>query len=282
MTSIARWGAALLLALSVATPAGAAHAIPDDGAGANTPGTSSSVAPRALRAGDTLRFTVSGFPAGETVYIKIDDGQSCSAAAVHGACVQHLQRISAAGTVSGSFQLPGDIKPGKHWLRFLASAEVRDASGAYQGIKGYTRRSPEFTVTAGSGTSDSGSSNSSNGGNDSSPDTSTSPDTQAPGAATSTEAGAPQNAEADQALVAPRMASPSDAPSDAPSTAAASTDAETGTETDEQADTRPAASASVAPADDDHVPYLGAGALVLCLLASAWLLVRGRRVALRG
>ncbi|CAM3369446.1 hypothetical protein NODU109028_13820 [Nocardioides dubius] len=275
MTTLARWGALLLLTLGLALPAGA-HAIPDDGAGANTPGTASSVAPRTLRAGDTLTFQVSGFPAGETVYIKIDDGTSCSAAAVHGACVQHLQRISANGTVSGSFQLPGDLKPGKHWLRFLASAEVRDSSGGYQGIKGYTRRSPDFTVVAGSGStgkdtsSDGSNSGSSNGSTDTATSTGTVP-------VTGSTDGAPQSAGQDQVLVAPRMSAP---------TQAAESDAATGSgdaAAQDAADPDAADAPAAAPvADSDHVPYLGAGALVLCLLAAAWLLLRGRRVALRG
>ncbi|MET0468526.1 MAG: hypothetical protein ABWZ87_07275, partial [Aeromicrobium sp.] len=52
----------------------------------------------------------------------------------------HEQRLTARGTASGSFVLPTDLKPGSHWLRFLASKEVLDDQGEFQGIEGYTRR----------------------------------------------------------------------------------------------------------------------------------------------
>lgn len=139
--------AALTISVSVISPAAA---IPDGGAGSNTAGTNASASPRTLTAGATLRFTVSGFPAGEVVYIKIDDGVFCSAKAVHGACVVHQQRLSANGSASGSFVLPSDLKPGRHWLRFLASKEMTDKSGNFLGVKGYTtRRGVDFTIVTG-------------------------------------------------------------------------------------------------------------------------------------
>lgn len=135
-----------LLCLGIAP----ATAVPDGGAGPNTPGTSGSVSPRQPAAGDTIRFTVSGFPAGEVVYVKIDDGNFCSDKGVHGACVVHQQRLGASGSASGSFVLPGDLRPGRHWLRFLASEEILDDQGRYLGTKGYTTRAgTDFTVVEG-------------------------------------------------------------------------------------------------------------------------------------
>lgn len=150
---------ALVLACLIATAP--AQSIPPDGAGPDTPGTSSTTSPTSgLRPGDTLNFRVSGFPGGETLYIKIDDGLNCSQAAVHGACVYHQQAIPASGTVSGSIVLPHDISPGQHWLRFLASEEMRDSGGSVIGTQGYTLRGQNFTVASGS----QGSGGSSSGG----------------------------------------------------------------------------------------------------------------------
>ncbi len=139
--------AVALLAFSLAP----ASAIPDGGAGPNTAGASASASPRSLAAGATIHFTISGFPAGEVVYIKIDDGNFCSDKGVHGACVVHQQRLSGSGSASGSFVLPSDLSAGAHWLRFLASEEMTDASGNYLGVKGYTtRKGADFTVVQGS------------------------------------------------------------------------------------------------------------------------------------
>ncbi len=143
---------ALLVALCVVATlfiGTSAGAIPDEGAGPDTAGTSASISPSTVRAGDTISFTVTGFPAGETVYIKIDDGLSCSESAVHGACVYHQQAIPAGGTVSGTFVLPDDLAVGAHWLRFLASQEKTDAEGNYLGVLGFTLRGgSDFTVLA--------------------------------------------------------------------------------------------------------------------------------------
>jgi hypothetical protein len=158
--------AALMLVTGGVVLDAPAHAIPDGGAGANTAGTSASASPRTLTAGATIHFTVSGFPAGEVVYLKIDDGTFCSDKAVHGACVVHQQRLTSRGSAAGSFVLPSDLKPGRHWLRFLASKEMTDAAGNYLGVKGYTtRRGADFTITAGSagGATTSGGSSGSSG-----------------------------------------------------------------------------------------------------------------------
>ncbi|QLQ09225.1 MAG: hypothetical protein HZY75_01080 [Nocardioidaceae bacterium] len=114
---------------------------------AEHPGTKSSLNPTSLAAGERITFKVSGFPGGETLYIKIDDGKACGDTS-QGGCVYHTQKIAKNGTVSGALTLPGDIKPGKHWLRFLASEPVLKPDGSIKGIKGYTLRSPDFTIAA--------------------------------------------------------------------------------------------------------------------------------------
>lgn len=140
---------ALVTALLGSAVVGPAGAVPEDGAGPDTPGTSASVSPSTLPAGGTLRFTLSGFPAGEIVSVKIDDGNFCSDKGVHGACVVHQQRVGSGGQVSGSFQIPADLPVGAHWLRFLASAEVTSPDGTYLGVKGWTRRGgSDFRVVA--------------------------------------------------------------------------------------------------------------------------------------
>ncbi|WP_244930938.1 hypothetical protein [Nocardioides sp. W7] len=138
-----------LLALLLAGPAGA---VPTGGSGPDTPGTAASVSPRSLAAGGQLRFTLSGFPAGEVVYVKIDDGDFCDKQGVHGACVVHQQRVGGDGRVSGSFLLPAGLPAGSHWLRFLASEELTDAQGNYLGVKGYTRRGgADFSIVRSAG-----------------------------------------------------------------------------------------------------------------------------------
>lgn len=141
-------GTAALGAVLLGVP-GPAAAIPPGGASSDTPGTSSTVSPRTLAAGQRISFSVTGFPAGETLNVKIDDGEFCSEAAVHGACVVHTQKIRSDGTVSGDFRLPADLGPGAHWLRYLASTPIVGADGSQQGIKGFTLRGgSDFTVRA--------------------------------------------------------------------------------------------------------------------------------------
>jgi hypothetical protein len=129
----------------LAGSASAALAIPPGGAGADTPGTSSKVSPRKVAPGGRIDFTVSGFPAGETVYNKINDGLLCADTS-QGACVYHSQRVPKSGTASGYLRLPGDLADGDYWLRFLAS-EYIDPDDPGKGTKGYTRKSQTFTVS---------------------------------------------------------------------------------------------------------------------------------------
>lgn len=150
--------AALLLAggLALGLPL-AARALPPDGPGPESPGTSSRVWPKKVKAGDRLNFEVSGFPANETVYIKIDDGTACTDTS-HGACVYHTQKLNGKGRAKGSLVVP-NLAPGKHWLRMLATGDVYDAkTGEKLGYQGYTRRGGnDFTVVAtGSSSKDAG------------------------------------------------------------------------------------------------------------------------------
>ena len=131
-------------ALALVLPSAAA--LPPGGAEGSTEGTSSTVT-GSVEAGGTLSFSLSGFPAGETVSIKIDDGAlDGSDNSVSGTGVVHQQKIGANGSVSGSFVLPSYVKPGTHWLRFLASQDIPESQGG--GTKGFTNRSPQFTVTS--------------------------------------------------------------------------------------------------------------------------------------
>lgn len=134
---------AALLGLALTAPVAAA--IPDGGASPNTPGTWSRVSPKKLAGGSVLHFTVGGFPAGETLYIKIDDGKACSNTS-HGACVFHTQKIPSSGVVNGSFAVLTSLGKGTHWLRFLASTWV-DSGDHSKGTKGFTNKSPKFTIT---------------------------------------------------------------------------------------------------------------------------------------
>lgn len=141
----------LLLALGLG--GSAALALPPDGAGPDTSGTSSRVWPSSVKPGDRLNFEVSGFPANETVYIKIDDGATCSDTS-HGACVYATQKLNSKGYASGSIVVP-DLPAGSHWLRMLATGDVYDSeTGEKLGYEGYTRRGGNsFTVVASSGSS---------------------------------------------------------------------------------------------------------------------------------
>lgn len=138
--------AGLLLGGFSQTPT--AQALPPGGANSvDTPGTSSSVSPGTLQAGDTISFRVSGFPAGEQLYIKVDDGQACPSDAAQGACVVHQQKINSAGVAEGSFVLSKELAEGPHTLRFLATEIVYSSSGQQEGSRGFSNRSPQFTIS---------------------------------------------------------------------------------------------------------------------------------------
>ncbi|MBM9469365.1 LPXTG cell wall anchor domain-containing protein [Nakamurella leprariae] len=118
--------------------------LPPGGASNNTEGTTSSVSPGSVAVGGTLSFSVTGYPAGETAYVKIDDGQYTGDAVIQGADVVAAVPIGADGVASGSLTIPADLAPGEHWLRVLAS--TRPATGS--GVLGFTHATDTFTVTA--------------------------------------------------------------------------------------------------------------------------------------
>ena len=143
--------AGLAMVMAVCLSALPARALPPGGAGESTAGTSSTVTGQ-VGVGGTISFTVSGFPAGETVYVKIDDGLlSGEDETTQGTGVVHSQAIGANGTASGSFVLPSYVREGQHWLRFLATSSAGSKDG---GNVGYTNRSPNFTVGGSSTTNE--------------------------------------------------------------------------------------------------------------------------------
>ena len=143
LQAVRRISLVAVLSGAVAATAFPAAALPPGGASADTPGTSTSVSPRTVEQCGTLNWNVAGFPAGETVHIKIDDGDGTDQA-THGAGVVQTQRIGSGGTASGSLQIPCNMAPGGHWLRYLATGGENNL--------GYTARAgSDFTVVARAG-----------------------------------------------------------------------------------------------------------------------------------
>lgn len=143
LQAVRRISLAAVLSGAVVATAFPAAALPPGGASADTPGTSTSVSPRTVEQCGTLNWNVAGFPAGETVHIKIDDGDGTDQA-THGAGVVQTQRIGSGGTASGSLQIPCNMAPGGHWLRYLATGGENNL--------GYTARAgSDFTVVARAG-----------------------------------------------------------------------------------------------------------------------------------
>ncbi|MDR0346856.1 MAG: hypothetical protein LBH56_00565 [Coriobacteriales bacterium] len=120
-----------------------AMALPEDGASPDTPGTFAEVYPKEVQPGAVVSFSVSGYPAGEILNIKVDDGLGYSDHTQAGTGVIHTQVIGASGSTSGTFRLPGDLSEGWHWLRFLASEQVEG-----KGVLGYTNGAGSPTNTA--------------------------------------------------------------------------------------------------------------------------------------
>lgn len=263
---------------------------PSGGADPDTPGTSASVSPRTLEPGGTISYRVSGFPAGEIVNIKVDDGDFCSQSGVHGACVVAQQRIPASGTVTGSLVLPPDLALGSHWLRFLASEEVTDADGAYLGVKGYTARgSSDFTVVEPSAPASSGGADEDTDGTPSTTDSSgsaatTDPTTGAPAYPTDAEAGTTDSATAGSTgATAPEPGAVLTAvppPGAAAEEGAASTDQLVVAAPPPQAQAAATATAPVAASvtETGGFPYVGLIGLVALLGLAVLVVVRGRRV----
>lgn len=139
---------AAMLAGSLLLGAPATQALPPGGANtSNTAGTESTISPLTLQAGDTISFTVKGFPAHEQVYIKVDDGAACPSDSAQGACVVHQQKTDAQGRASGSFVLSKELAEGQHTLRFLATEIMKDDKGTQIGTQGYSNQSPVFSIT---------------------------------------------------------------------------------------------------------------------------------------
>lgn len=139
---------AFALAGSVAAMSPLAGALPPGGASGSTPGTNSTV-PSNVNCGDSLQWSVSGFPAGETVNVKVDDGlQQGSNPDVQGDGVVSQAAANSAGRASGSFVYDCDAygDGGGHWLRFLAT-------GPRPQNLGYSNKSATFTAGGGGGAS---------------------------------------------------------------------------------------------------------------------------------
>ncbi|WP_051681739.1 hypothetical protein [Cellulomonas sp. HZM] len=295
-----RVAARVVLALAgvaalVGSGLGPAAALPPGGAGSSTPGTSSTVSPTRLSAGDTIRFTLRGFPAGETVNVKIDDGAGYSDQTIQGSGVVYQQKIAAGGTVSGSFALPAKLSAGRHWLRFLASEEFTDAKGNL-GVKGYTNRSPEFTVvaatTSGStggktsgGKTTTGSSKGSQdatGGRDGAPDAASRGESATSGSEQGADAGDESAAAEPGAVVTAR---PRIEASTAPATAAPTTSPTMSPTAEQTLGTAAPALAATDPSTGSQTPVLGLGALAGVVVLGglgAWLALRRPRGAPRG
>lgn len=162
------WGLSYMPPASALPPGGAATV--------NTPGTSSSVSPDSVEQCGSVSYEVGGFPAGETVNVKIDDGNvSGGDKSVQGQGVVDEQAIGNDGRASGSVEISCDFPTGMHTLRFLATGGPQN--------KGYSNRSPEFEVTAksGGGGESGDSNNSDSGASDSNSGDSTSGTTSAGG-----------------------------------------------------------------------------------------------------
>lgn len=142
------WGSLFVLIFTLFLGTTTANALPPGGASTvNTPGTSSTVSPGTLKAGDTLNFTLTGFPVNEQVYIKVDNGNACPSDSAQGACVVHQQKSDSNGQVRGSFVLSKQLAKGSHTLRFLSTEIVKDKDGQQIGTKGFSNESPAFTIS---------------------------------------------------------------------------------------------------------------------------------------
>ena len=118
-----------------------AHALPDD-----SPGTEASVTTKTVQAGQQVSFTATGFPAGTTVYVQLDDGATHWDSSLPGRSILH-KKVPSSGKVSGSVVRPANVALGAHWLRFNATAA--DPDGGSRQIT--CRGDSDFTVVAAQG-----------------------------------------------------------------------------------------------------------------------------------
>ncbi|MEZ3179617.1 hypothetical protein KYY02_13265 [Streptomyces pimonensis] len=90
-----------------ASPAPAAWGAP--ASATNAAGAKAEITADQVRPGGTLHITVTGFPAGEKVTVKLDDE-----------AILGQWDIDDSGTREGEVTVPVDTSAGGHWLRFLA------------------------------------------------------------------------------------------------------------------------------------------------------------------
>ncbi|MFD6534032.1 hypothetical protein ACFWEE_28875, partial [Streptomyces sp. NPDC060184] len=88
-----------------------------DGSGSSTDGTATSATSATITAGSSVAaggkvsFRLTGYPAGQQITVKFDDGEIIG---------QWPGGIAADGTFSGTVTVPATATKGAHWLRFLA------------------------------------------------------------------------------------------------------------------------------------------------------------------
>ncbi|USQ85068.1 hypothetical protein NFX46_15485 [Streptomyces phaeoluteigriseus] len=92
---------------AAATPVPAASGEPVSAT--NSAGAKAEITASEVQAGGTLHFTVTRFPAGQTVTVKLDDE-----------AVLGQWTADAQGSYEGDVTVPADTPAGAHWLRFLA------------------------------------------------------------------------------------------------------------------------------------------------------------------
>ncbi|WP_062645874.1 hypothetical protein [Streptomyces maremycinicus] len=90
-----------------ATPVPAASGGP--ASATNSAGAKAGITADQVQAGGTLHFTVTRFPAGQTVTLKLDDED-----------ILGQWKADAQGSYEGDVTVPADTPTGAHWLRFLA------------------------------------------------------------------------------------------------------------------------------------------------------------------
>ncbi len=122
LPSARRWVAALSIASACAAlTAASAGALPPGGAKPSHNGANVKLSPTRVKPGGRIHVTGTRFPAGKTVSVKLDDEK---------VGVVAVLKASGDGRVNGVVTIPVAVKkvlaPGRHWLRFLASASAKN------------------------------------------------------------------------------------------------------------------------------------------------------------
>lgn len=164
MSSLRRIGGLLFVPAAFTLLATPAFALPPGGASADTPGTSSSVSPTTLAPCETIYWEVNGFPAGQIVNVKIDDGAGYDQSVQYTGVLDQV-KADSNGHASGAVTLPCDIAPGGHWLRYLATEPINGSATETQGYS--NRGDSNFTVVVGGAEANTGNQDSAAAGNDS-------------------------------------------------------------------------------------------------------------------